>query len=120
MNTALPAPDLSECLAMTADEFRNLWTRSWGFSEDGKPEDAASYIEGVLRAIKGSPTGPASSFNSAIGHNDGQQEFVFNWLRFAGLAARQGGSGGLWMLTPRGDEILTALESGIYYEAFDL
>lgn len=97
------------------DAFRHVWFKEWGFSDTGKPEDAASYIEGVLAAIADREADKPRAYIEAIGGADGQQEFVFQWLQSAGLTE---GSGRHSALSERGQLVLSLLKSGSYYDVF--
>lgn len=100
------APDIS---------FRSIWFEEWGFCDSGKPEDAAAYLEGVLRAVAG-PRSPTDYLEN-IGGIDGQQEFMFQWLRSVGLVERSGRD---VRLTTKGHNVLVLFEAGTFYREFDV
>jgi hypothetical protein len=89
-----------------------MWFDEWGFSSAGAPEDAAAYLEGVLRTIAETETGGPSSYLEAIGGIDGQQEFVFQWLTSVGLVHSEGCPRG-GHLTDCGYQVLTLMGRGV-------
>ena len=100
---------------LSVDDFKKIWFEEWGFSERGKPEDAASYLEGILRIISDNPIDPRNYIES-IGGIDGQQEFIFHWLFSTKLI--DSGHIRSAKLTGHGISVLNALEKGVYYSAF--
>jgi hypothetical protein len=99
---------------MTEGEFRSLWFSELNFCSDGKPEDAALYLEEVLSAIESD-----KNYLKAIGDRDGQQEFMFQWLLSVGLV-RSDTSPRRAGLTEKGRRMLAALHSNTHFPVFDL
>lgn len=101
--------------ANSLDEFRSLWFDDWGFDASDRPEDAVSYLSGALRTID-SPRSDRDYIEN-IGAIDGQQKFVFQWLRRVGLVELDKSG---YRLSKRGYEVLRLLDTDSYYEAFGL
>ena len=97
-------------------EFAAFWFDECRFCSIGKPEDAASYLEAVLRAVA-FPSKDPDHYIRVIGGVDGLREFIFQWLRASGLIENLDGAA---CLSAKGHRVLALLEAGCHYPLFDL
>jgi hypothetical protein len=97
------------------ETFAHLWFSEWRFDCSGAPEDVASYLEEVLRAIA-EPKATGNEFLESIGKIDGQQKFIFQWLRSVGLVERN--LRGELVLTTKGRDVMGLLNSEVFYQVF--
>lgn len=85
-----------------------LWSGQFHFSLMGRYDDAVEYIGRVLAAIGATDKAP-STYNREIGHIDGQQQFMFQWLIAQQLITLSGKD---FILTSLGSALLQAIEEG--------
>jgi hypothetical protein len=105
-------PDVGTSTSLTASGYEKLWCGEWNFTRRGSPEDAASYLEEVLAAIKN------KTDLTNLWPADGLQDFMFQWLHSVGLVTSELSDEAT--LTEKGERLLHALDARVHYPLFGL